>query len=114
MRSHFLIVALVLCGTGMNILAAAPIQSERSTKVKINDHYAGARLKLIRQGWQIDREWGISGVHEKLTYAQYPEVLCGEGYQAVCTGRFKKGDSAILLTINQFKKNFPVKYINND
>lgn len=114
MHSHSLIVAFVLYAIGTGTLAAPKFSERSAAEVQINERYASARLKLIRRGWRIDREWGISGVHEKLTYEQYPEVLCGEGYQAVCTGRFKKGDSAILLTINQFKKTLPVRYISND
>ncbi len=113
MHSNTFFLALALSATGTGAVAA-PKRSEKFAEVQTNEVYAGARLKVIRQGGQIDREWGISGVHKKLTYAQYPEVLCGKRYQAVCRGRFKKGDFAILLSINQFKKSLPTENINND
>jgi len=114
MRRFFRIVALVLCFTGATTLAANPKFSDRSAGVQKYERYASARLKMNRQGWQIDKEWGISGIHKQLAFPRYPEVLCGEGYQAVCTARFTKGDSAVLLTINQFKKSLPVERIDND
>jgi hypothetical protein len=114
MRSTYQIVALTLCGTAVATMAANPKSLGSSPEVQKDEHYASARLKMNRLGWQIDREWGVSGVHRRLAFPQYPEVLCGEGYQAVCTGRFTKGDSAVLLTINQFKKSLPVERIDND
>ncbi|MES2017435.1 MAG: hypothetical protein V4484_13160 [Pseudomonadota bacterium] len=95
-------------GTWQSTVPGSPSQ------VKINDDYARARSKLLDQGWQVDPKWGISGIGAQLTYAQYPEVLCGEGYQAACTGRFKKGGQVILLTINQFKKRLPVMVVSKD
>jgi hypothetical protein len=114
MRSFALIVFLVMCFTGATALAATRKLSDRPAEVQKNERYASARLKMTRQGWQIDQEWGVSGIHKQLAFPQYPEVLCGEGNQAVCTGRFTKGDSAVLLTINQFKKSLPVERIDND
>ncbi|MBA5639418.1 hypothetical protein H3H37_20350 [Duganella sp. LX20W] len=107
-------LAAAMCCVGSTSVAVATKLQGSNSEVQIGESYASTRTKMLRLGWAIDREWGVSGVHEKLSFSKYPEVLCGEGFQAVCTGRFKKGDSAILLTIDQFRKRLPVTYITND
>ena len=111
-----LAVAMICVGsTSAGASAGALANSQGSASdVRIGENYASARAKMLRRGWALDTEWGVSGVRKKASFSKYPEILCGEGYQAVCTGRFKKGESAILLTIDQFKKRLPVTYIAND
>jgi hypothetical protein len=107
-------VALLISSIGASSQAGEKRSNRAHSEVQINEDYKTARQKMLSQGWKLDVEWGVSGVHEKLAFTEYPEVLCGEGYSAICTGRFKKGDAAVLLTIDQFKKRLPVTFISND
>jgi hypothetical protein len=76
--------------------------------------YSEVRERLLTLSWQPDPSWGHSGVHEILSYPEYPEVLCGNGMDAVCTARLTKGPRAILLTINQTSGALPVVHVDWD
>ena len=85
---------------------AAPCAAEEDTLarrvgVQLDSGYATARAKLLATSWKADTSWGTSGVNKKLAYRQYPEVLCGEGHDPACTGRFVNSGQAILLSIDQ-------------
>jgi hypothetical protein len=53
-------------------------------------------------------------VHKQLPYRRYPEVVCGEGYDAVCSGRFTKSGQAILLTIDPKTRTLQVISVDED
>jgi hypothetical protein len=82
--------------------------------VQLQSGYAGARAKLLAASWVADSGRGESGGHKPLAYRQYPEVLCGQGYDAVCSGRFEKSGQAILLTIDQRTSTLPVTSVDED
>ena len=82
--------------------------------VQVPSDYASARAKLLATSWKPDLSWGISGVSGRLAYAQYPEVVCGQGYDAVCGGRFEKADKAMLLTIDPRTSKMQVTAIERD
>jgi hypothetical protein len=82
--------------------------------VQLQSGYASARTKLLAILWKADSGWGESGVHKQLAYRQYPEVVCGDGYDAVCTGRFEKSGQAILLTIDQRTSTLCVTSVDED
>jgi hypothetical protein len=82
--------------------------------VQIQSGYATARARLLGTSWKADAGWGRSGVHGQLAYRQYPEVLCGEGYDAVCTGRFVKSGRAILLSIDPRTRALRVTSVDED
>jgi hypothetical protein len=56
----------------------------------------------------------VSGTFGKLAYPQYAEVVCGEGRDAVCSGRFEKAGRAILLSLDPKKKPMRVTSIDQD
>jgi hypothetical protein len=94
--------------------AATSASLTKSVGVQLQSSYATARSKLLRSAWTADSTWGESGVHKQLAFQQYPEVLCGEGYHAVCTGRFEKNGRAILLTIDPKTKKLQVTSVDQD
>ena len=93
---------------------AAPGTLAQRVGVQLRSGYASARAKLLAASWKADSGWGDSGVHEQLAYRQYPEVVCGDGYDAVCTGRFEKSGQAILLTIDQRTSTLRVTSVDED
>ena len=76
--------------------------------------YSEIRERLLVLSWQPDPSWGHSGVHEVLSHPKYPEILCGDGMDAVCTARLMKGPRAILLTIDQTSDAIPVVHVDTD
>jgi len=81
---------------------------------QVPSDYASARVKLLAASWKPDLSWGKSGISGRLAYAQYPEVVCGQGYDAVCSGRFEKADEAIRLTIDPRTSKLQVTAIERD
>jgi hypothetical protein len=97
---------------GENAGASAPLT--KSVGVQLQSSYATARSQLLRSAWTPDSTWGKSGVHKQLAFQQYPEVLCGEGRDAACSGRFEKNGKAILLTIDSKTKKLQVTSVDED
>jgi hypothetical protein len=90
------------------------IQLAKTFGLKLKHAYSINRKILMEAAWQPDLKWGLSGIHHKLAYQDFPEILCGDGYDAVCTGRFVKGSKEILLTIDHNHKTLPVMHADND
>jgi hypothetical protein len=82
--------------------------------VQVGSDYASARAKLLAASWNPDATYGVSGTFGKLAYPQYAEVVCGEGRDAVCGGRFVKAGQAILLSLDPNKKPLRVTSIDRD
>jgi len=82
--------------------------------VQVGSDYASARAKLLAASWKPDTTYGVSGTFGKLAYPQYAEVVCGEGRDAVCSGRFEKAGRAILLSLDPKKKPMRVTSIDQD
>lgn len=93
---------------------AAPGTLAQRVGVQLQSGYASARARLLAASWKADSGWGESGVHKQLAYRQYPEVVCGDGHDAVCTGRFEKSGRAILLTIDQRTSTLRVTSVDED
>jgi hypothetical protein len=93
---------------------ASPATLAQSVGVRLQSGYATARASLLGAAWKADAAWGLAGVHQALTYRQYPEILCGEGYDAVCTGRFQKADRAILVMVDPRSKTLRVTSVDAD
>ena len=94
--------------------AAASPPLLKATGIQLQSSYAAARSRLLRSAWTADATWGVSGVHEQLAFPTYPEVRCGQGYHAVCTGRFEKNGTAILVTMDPRSGKLPVTSVDED
>jgi uncharacterized protein len=102
------------CTPSDDVIPHATASLTKAVGVQLQSSYATARSNLFRSAWTADSTWGKSGVHKQLAFQQYPEVLCGEGYDAVCSGRFEKSGRAILLTIDRKTKKLQVISIDED
>lgn len=94
--------------------AGAALTPAKAAGVQLRSPYADARARLIGSGWKTDATWGTSGVHGIGGYPRYPEVLCGEGRDAVCTGRFEKDGIAILVSIDPRTRALRVTSVDED
>ena len=125
-RSIFVIVAATMLATGCAgrervvgpIGPGAPLPSDyelaESIGFTMDRPYSTIREDLLTLSWRPDPGWGLSGMSRVLAYPEYPEILCGEGMDAVCTARLTKGAQAILLTINPASDTIPVVHVNRD
>ena len=94
--------------------AASPAALARRLGVQLGSGYAAARARLLAASWKADssrREFSLSKQPE---YRQYPEVVCGDGRDAVCSGRFMKSGQAILLSIDPAGSTLPVTSVDED
>lgn len=105
---------LAVCIAGSMASPSAASEPAEQPGVKVGSSYAKTRANLLASGWRTDEEWGISGPHRSRSFNQYPEILCGEGYDAICTGRFLNASGALLVTIDQKKKALPVTHVEAD
>jgi hypothetical protein len=94
--------------------APAPGALSRRVGVQLQSGYASARAKLLGTAWKADSSRREFSVHKQLPYRRYPEVVCGEGYDAVCSGRFTKSGQAILLTIDPKTRTLQVISVDED
>jgi hypothetical protein len=93
---------------------ASPDPLAQALGVQLPSGYASARARLLRTSWKPDSSRGAGGAPGRLAYPQYPEVVCGQGYDAVCSGRFEKAGEAILLSIDPKTSTLPVTSIDRD
>jgi len=72
--------------------------------------YREARQHMIRHGWAPDpteaRERYKPG---HLPYPEFPEVTCGEGYDAICSGWFLKGTESRTISVREVRKTLVVR-----
>jgi hypothetical protein len=67
--------------------------------------YQKARQRMIQQGWSPDpTEANERHKTGHLPYPNFPEVLCGEGYDAICSGWFSKGSEQRVLDVRDVRK----------
>lgn len=81
----------------------------KSLGVDLNKPYVVVRKALASAGWAHDLDKASSRA-----YPEFPEIVCGNGMDAICWGRFIKGDKTIMLTVNQHTKTLHVVHINDD
>jgi hypothetical protein len=64
--------------------------------------------------WKPDANREQPGAGGARAYPQYPEIVCGQGYDAVCSGRFEKAGEAIVLSLDPRTKALRVTSIDRD
>jgi hypothetical protein len=99
----FLILSALL---GMQSSAEAQAHDRNLVKelgLKNGESYASAKAKLIKRGWIID----IAYVEEMKLLETPPygfrEVICGNGWDASCSARYRCEGQAIMLTMRPKK-----------
>jgi hypothetical protein len=93
---------------------AAPETLAQRLGLRLHSRYASARARLLSTSWKPDLKHGEFSVHTEPPYRQYPEVVCGDGRDAVCSGRFLKSGRAVLLIIDQGSRALRVTSIDED
>lgn len=96
-------------------MLAWPAHAEQAEDggIKPGVSYAEARSHLLAQGWQPEGDRAGAGRPSGLG-GQFPEVVCGSGRDAMCTGRFLRAGKAVIVAVDQNKKALPVTFIERD
>jgi hypothetical protein len=82
----------------------------KSLGLRQSESYVHARDKLLKQGWTLDQK----GFPEGPDYRLFPEVVCGRGYDAVCSVRFQKSGIHIMLYVTDHSGRLTVKDVYDD
>jgi hypothetical protein len=78
--------------------------------VRLRMPYGETRQRMIKHGWTPDpTEANARHTPSRLPYPEFPEVLCGEGYDAICSGWFSKGSESRLLDVREVNKALVVR-----
>jgi hypothetical protein len=82
---------------------AGPSSLLKTLGLHAGQSYSLAKTQLIAKGWKVDTSY--SQAHEAAEPHSYGfnEVVCGRGWQAVCSARFLRKDQKIMLTLRPKK-----------
>jgi hypothetical protein len=81
-----------------NTAAQTPPSLLGEFQVKQGQGYSVVKAMLLRRGWIVDGSYG----NGQKPYG-FSEVVCGNGYDAVCSARFVLGKREILVTLKPGK-----------
>lgn len=99
MRS-LIFTVLFLCLSGTESFCFADEISLESYGLHKGMSYRQAKEILEKNNWSPTVEDG-----SKPTFVDFPEINCGEGYNAICSVGFEKGKSEMAIVVKR-NKNF--------
>ena len=105
---------LIVCLATYLFTTAVQSQSAEDWGIDAGMSYAKARSTLLSASWQVDDRRGANGQHSAVAYKQFPEIVCGNGRDAICSGRFIRSGEALLLIVDPRKPLLPVTFIERD
>jgi hypothetical protein len=86
------------------VFTQAERQVARSYGVDLGTPYAKVKKELMRGGWKIDWDW----VRSESEAGRESELICGSGYDAVCSATFVQGDRRAYLTLSGSNSGMPL------
>lgn len=84
-----------------------PVAEELSRYgIKVGMPYSRAKALMLKNGWVIDPDevFGSSN-----PYKSYPEIVCGEGYDAVCAAGFSKQNRHHTLDVRKVRSRIVIR-----
>ena len=104
-----ILLASALASVACNLLAAeTPASLLGEFHLKQGQDYSAAKAILLKHGWTVDMQYG-NGTNP---YG-FSEVICGNGWDAVCSARFLLASRKVLITLKP-KKTLVVEGIWDD
>ena len=89
----------------------ADVAAAKAMGVDLLSPYKKVRASLLRAGWSpIEFAEEPSG----LPYPEFPEISCGSGYDAVCSGSFELDKRSLSVFVDQDQRRLPVLRIEID
>jgi len=78
--------------------------------IHLRMHYREARQRMLTHGWALDpTEVNAKYGQGPRPYPEFPEVLCGEGYDAICSGWFSKEFASRTIDVRIVEGNLVVR-----
>lgn len=85
---------MLVVTTQVTATAQHPSSALGEFRMKKGMEYSSVKSILEKRGWRAVKEYG----NGSNPYG-FDEVVCGNGYQAVCSTRFSLGSRNILVTL---------------
>jgi hypothetical protein len=63
------------------------------------------KQNLQKQGWKVDRKWLSESEAQPIGEE---EMLCGSGYDAICTTAFRRDEAVLVLTLSGTNDGLPL------
>jgi hypothetical protein len=103
MRKAAKISLLVLGFVSLPLAKAVPTSLLQTLGLKEGQSYVSARAQLIGKRWKVDLTYAATRDAGKTPPYGFKEVICGNGWQAVCSARFLRNGQKIMLTLRPNK-----------
>jgi len=110
LQANQLLLAIALLVASHLAIASEDSGLLKKLGLEKGQSYSTARATLVKRGWQID--YAHAENNQTSPYG-FKEVVCGNGWQAVCSARFMRASQEIMLTL-QPKKQLLVEGASND
>jgi len=81
----------------------------RSYGVRLGMPYAQVKRELLRTGWKVDSDW----LRAQDAAGREGDLICGSGYDAVCSAAFTRGDRRAFLTLSGTNPGSPLTTIDD-
>lgn len=92
-------------GTVCMKFSASAIAVAEQYSLRLAEPYSVVKQKLAKQGWQIDHAYLSENSHHA---SAADEVICGRGWDAVCSTAFKRGNEALYLSFSGTNEGMPL------
>lgn len=76
----------------------------RSYSVRLGAPYSKVKRQLELKGWRVDAKW----VQKQPEVGRVGELLCGAGYDALCSTAMVRGDQHAYLTLSGTNQGEPL------
>lgn len=103
MRTAAKISLLVLGFLSLPLAQAVPTSLLKTLGLKEGQSYSSAKTQLIGKGWKVDSTYAAARDAGETPPYGFKEVICGNGWQAVCSARFLRNGHEIMLTLRPKK-----------
>jgi len=82
-----------------------PVAKElRAYGIKLKMPYSEAKKLMLKNGWKLSP-------YEKHipNYKRFPEITCGEGYDAICSAAYSNGKGEQILDVREMKNKLVIR-----
>lgn len=94
---------IALCLFSASFVQAAPSALLKTLGLRQGQSYASAKTQLIQKGWKVNATNPSTRQADEAPPYGFKEVICGNGWQAVCSAQFFRNNNAVMLTLHPGK-----------
>jgi hypothetical protein len=74
--------------------------------IKLKTPYANAKKLMLKNGWTLTPTIYLPN-HPP--YKEFPEIICGEGYDAICSAEFAKENQTMVVSVRALQGRLVVR-----